>query len=383
MDCHMSRLSIRTSDISEAATALAHARLANARLLPAGFERHPATEDFRHQCSLADLANLWLHGIGHERQPSRHAAITRALELSRGFERNGDLPQGTASFSGLLGNYLDVGIGIGWTKIRHTWRDISRVGSVPDFKRTNRASVSEIPLTKMAPLAAIPYTGRSDLTETQTAWPYAGLASISREALVADQHGALEAAGIAAGVAASATVNSALYALLISNSGVGPTLNQDSVALFHTTHGNYLAAGSGGAPSVSTLSAARKAMRRQTDPGTSRRLNIRPAILLVPPSLESEARVLAAADAIPGADSNLQVVVEAYLEDATNGTTAWYLIGSPAEHDTLEVAFLDGVDRPFVETRADFERDGVATKIRVDFGVAALDYRGMYRNAGA
>ena len=56
------------------------------------------------------------------------------------------------------------------------------------------------------------------------------------------------------------TESDILTALLTANSGAGVTLD-DGNALFHTTHGNV--AGSGGAITTTTLSAARLAMRSQ------------------------------------------------------------------------------------------------------------------------
>lgn len=51
--------------------------------------------------------------------------------------------------------------------------------------------------------------------------------------------------------------------------------------------------------------------------------------------------------------------------------------------DTIEVAYLDGVDTPYLESQEGFTVDGIAWKVRIDAGVAALDYRGMVKAAGA
>lgn len=74
-------------------------------------------------------------------------------------------------------------------------------------------------------------------------------------------------------------------------------------------------------------------------------------------------------------------MVEPRLDAAS--TTAWYLAGRPAVIDTMEVAFLSGVQTPYLEEKEGFERDGVSYKVRFDFGVGLMDHRGLYKNAGA
>ena len=51
--------------------------------------------------------------------------------------------------------------------------------------------------------------------------------------------------------------------------------------------------------------------------------------------------------------------------------------------DTIEYAYLDGMEGVTTETQYGFDVDGVAVKARMIFGAKAIDYRGMYKNAGA
>ena len=59
-----------------------------------------------------------------------------------------------------------------------------------------------------------------------------------------------------------------------------------------------------------------------------------------------------------------------------------YLFADPSEAPVIEVAFLDGNQEPYVEQQAGFTVDGTQYKVRLDFGVAAIDYRGAVTNAG-
>jgi hypothetical protein len=49
----------------------------------------------------------------------------------------------------------------------------------------------------------------------------------------------------------------------------------------------------------------------------------------------------------------------------------------------LEVAFLDGVETPYTETQEGWRVDGTEMKVRLDYGVAAIDPRLAIYNPGA
>jgi len=57
-------------------------------------------------------------------------------------------------------------------------------------------------------------------------------------------------------------------------------------------------------------------------------------------------------------------------------------VASAKGSDTIEVAYLDGMDTPYLEEQQGFTVDGVAWKVRIDAGVAALDYRGLVKSTG-
>ena len=44
---------------------------------------------------------------------------------------------------------------------------------------------------------------------------------------------------------------------------------------------------------------------------------------------------------------------------------------------------VDGMDVPYLEQQEGFTVDGIAWKVRIDAGVAALDYRGLVKSSGA
>ena len=50
--------------------------------------------------------------------------------------------------------------------------------------------------------------------------------------------------------------------------------------------------------------------------------------------------------------------------------------------DTIEYAYLEGNEGVFTETKAGFEVDGLQVKCRHVFGAKAIDFRGLFKNAG-
>jgi phage major head subunit gpT-like protein len=290
-------------------------------------------------------------------------------------------PLGTEDFLGICENVASKSLTLGFENAPALYRTIARITTLNDFKQTVRAG--------LAPMEVLTTPGengevRSALSSAVRSYiqgsRFCGTYVISYEALLADELDALTRPFYEAGFLTAATVDATLITMLTSNAGTGPVLTNDGVVLFHSSHSNYTA--TSGAPSVSTLSVGRQAMRRQKDAGTTRCLNIQPKYLLVPPALESEARVLCAAEYVAGRDDNLECVVSPQLEDGTDGATAWYLLADPRIHDTLDVGFIGG-EAPELSSQKGWEIDGTATRIGIGVGVCALDYRGMYRKKGA
>jgi hypothetical protein len=172
----------------------------------------------------------------------------------------------------------------------------------------------------------------------------------------------------------------------------------DSKALFHADHKNLLALDM----NTEGLDAARKTMRLQTD-ANGDPINVVPAFIIVPASLEGAANraVLSSSSLIqigtqevggqtvPVYNQNAgimnvvkdmaQVVVEPRMDKSN--PKEWYVTAAQGM-DTIEVAYLDGEDAPYLEQQEGFSVDGMAWKVRIDAGVAALDYRGMVKSSG-
>lgn len=215
---------------------------------------------------------------------------------------------------------------------------------------------------------------------------YGNIFSITRQAIINDDLTQLSTIPVAMGRAAARTVGNLVYLELISNGKF-----TDGKPLFDQAHKNLIAS----AMDMSGLSAARKAMRLQTDVNGDP-LNITPAFIIVPAELEDAAnRALLSSSSLfqidgsgamnqnPGIINVVkdmgQIIVEPRLDKANN--KEWYVAAAQGM-DTIEVAYLDGVDTPYLEQQEGFEVDGMAWKVRIDAGVAALDWRGLVKSSG-
>jgi hypothetical protein len=135
-----------------------------------------------------------------------------------------------------------------------------------------------------------------------------------------------------------------------------------------------------GALSLNNLKKLATKFRKMKDPDGNP-VAVDPRILLVPSDIElSAAEIMGSALLVGGSSAapnvnvlagRYQVVSTSYLSSAED----YYLLASPADMPVMEVAFLNGVQSPIVETaEADFNTLGVQMRGYFDFGVAKAEY---------
>jgi hypothetical protein len=140
---------------------------------------------------------------------------------------------------------------------------------------------------------------------------------------------------------------------------------------------------------MASVDADRVLMASQRDVSGNDYLDLRPAVLLVPIGLGGTARSINDAQYDPDTANKLQKpnVVNGLYRDIVDtprlSGTRRYSFVDPVEAAVLEVAFLDGNQDPYLEMQDGFDVDGARYKVRLDYGVAAVDYRGAVTNAGA
>lgn len=286
----------------------------------------------------------------------------------------------TSDFGNILIDVANKSIIQGWEEAPETFEQWTRKGQLSDFKTAHRVGLGGFPsLRKVREGAEYKYVTTNDKQATIALATYGELFSITRQAIINDDLNMLTDVPMKLGRAAKATVADLVYAILTSN----PKMSTDGVPLFDAKHGNMAA----GPIDVKSLDDARQLMRRQKE--GERHLNIRPAFILVPTNLESVTNQVIRSTSVKGADINAgiinpvqnfaTVIAEPRLDD--NSTKKWYLAAAQGT-DTIEVAYLDGIDTPYIDQQEGFTSDGVTTKVRIDAGVAPTDHRGLVQSSG-
>ena len=127
-----------------------------------------------------------------------------------------------------------------------------------------------------------------DSKETDSFIKYGNYVGITRKMLRNSEIAQIQAIPNALAVAAIRTRSAKIAAIFTANSGVGPTLDQDSVALFHTaSHANLLAT----AYSISAWKAARLECFKQTELTSGLRQGLWPKFWLGPADLYDTALI--------------------------------------------------------------------------------------------
>lgn len=287
----------------------------------------------------------------------------------------------TSTFPAIMSNLANKSVMTGFNEAETTFQIWAGKGSNRDFKEAARYALSEAGNLELVPEGGqFPQDVFGEASARTKVATYGKIFSLTRQAIINDDLGLFSKIATKYGSAAKRLVNKMVYAQLTGNVKM-----QDNIALFDTKHGNV--AGTGEALSVKAIAKAITAMRRQKGITGDATLNITPKYLVVPPELEMAAyQIVNSTAAVDGVNSGVVnpykgrfvVVADAELTDPD----AWYLVADASQHDTIEVTYLNGVETPRLETRQGFDVDGIEYKVAFDVGVDAIDFRGLYKNAG-
>ena len=303
--------------------------------------------------------------------------------------------QSTSDFPVLLENVMHKTLQGAYATQPDTWSRFCSRGSVTDFRSHNRyrtgsfGTLDGVNENGEYKNKAIDDGEKASISVTRKG----NIINVSREMIVNDDLNAFVGLTTGLGRAAKRSVESDVYALIAQNAGAGPTMT-DGGALFNTTaitsaggHANRVAYA---APTVALLDAARVAMKKQKDPSQNEYLDLSPAIAVVPSSLASTFKILNGAvyDPTGGAGkSQVPNAVAGIVNDIVDSPritwSAWYLFADPSIAPVIEVAFLDGNDQPYLEMQPGFRTDGIEYKVRLEYGVAVVDYRGGYASVAS
>lgn len=288
----------------------------------------------------------------------------------------------TSDFVEILANVANKTLRAGYESQPQTFEPFVRSVNVNDFKEISRIQLSDAPsLEKVNEAGEYKHGKMSEAAEKYRVETYGKIVGVTRQTLVNDDLDAFSRLPSLFGAAAKDLETELIYKELASN-----PIMADGNALFSAAHGNLAAGGDVGAIGVNTVAAGRLAMRLQKGL-TDKLIRVRPEYLLVPAALETAAEQFLG-PIVPQQDSNvnpfkskLGMVSEAELDAYSQ--TGWYMMAMKERIDMFEIARLTGQEGPTLSSKVGFEVDGVKFKVSYDFGVKAIDWRGMYFNPGA
>lgn len=316
------------------------------------------------------------------------ADMARNLLEARGTRTSGMAPSGvvamalhsTSDFPILLQSTGDRVLRKAYEQASAPFRAISRFRTARDFRPLTSVQLSEAPsLLEVKEGGEYSHGSMAEALESYSLKTFGRIFGISRQALINDDLGAFLDVAARYGRAAAETENAEISKLVTGNVKLA-----DNKTLFHADHGNL---GTAGALSETTLSEARKMMRKQKGLDGKTPVDARAKFLVVPAALETAAeKLLSTIYATTTAETNpfsgmLELLIDPRLDAISE--SAWYLFSDPSVLPCLEYAHLESAPGLYTEIENGFEIDGVRIKARLDFGCGALDFRGAFKNAGA
>ncbi len=279
-----------------------------------------------------------------------------------------------------------------FASVDSSWRRVCKTRPVNNFMEHSRYRLTDTMQFQLIPPSGEFKHGKlGEETYSNQADTYGIMFSLNRQTIINDDMGAFSEIPAAFGRGAAESINMIVWALILANAG----------AFFSTTHQNY-ASGASSYLSITALTSAEQMFLDQTKPN-GHPLGISPQTMLVPTALKVLAEQLYGSlklnlatptdgDSEEKPDGNPHAgkyapVCSPYLSNssvhANASTKGWYLFADPNVVPAFEIAFLNGVERPTIESaQADFNTLGVQFRGYLDFGAAQQDYRGAVFFAG-
>jgi hypothetical protein len=349
---------------------------------------HELSHRLRH-LSIVDIGRHFLSALGvQDAMYMPKAQLWKLLQnrhALREYLTLGDYGGALGTFTGILGDTAGRSLVQGYGTYNRRWMKFANKFMAKDFRQIDRAGLGFTTLTATTRGHDISYAAVGDKREVYTLAKYTAGTAFAFEDFVNDDLNAIGTVPSGFGFIAAQQEDALAFAVLTANAAL-----QDTYNLFDdTNHGNNTTTGT--AISVASWTVARQKMMAQTEKGGNKPLNLAPNVLLCPSSKAHLARQVAFGAVDPASSGG---ALNPWLSDITDvidsaelqaaSATVWYAaVGAGRPGCSMEVALLEGEELPVVDVEEDF--DSYTTKMRVRHcsAAAAIDYRGLQRNAGA
>ncbi len=301
----------------------------------------------------------------------------------------------TLSLPGILENVMNKTMLTAYQSTPIAAFDLASVSSVSDFKEVTRYRLLGTGgFEQVAPDGELKHGTLGEQKYTNRADTYGQILMLTRRDIINDDLNAFLDIPRQMGRSGAESIDDLFFSLLLSNPG----------SFFSTGNGNYLS-GAATAFGSDSLTQAKTLFRKQkAGPGTKAKdqkpVNIRPAMLVVPVEIETDAELLMGASQlmIDGSSSATKIPVDnphrnkykvvsvPHLSDSyyTGASSkAWYLFADPKLVPAFELVFLNGRRTPIIErVEAPPNMLGMGFRGYIDVGVKEQDPRGATKVKG-
>lgn len=291
----------------------------------------------------------------------------------------------SAAFPAIMDSAIKKSIVEAYNTVPTTWQDWCSIGTVTDFKATPD---HEYLLGGVGDFELVPQNGElkhstpsTSLLPSRKIDTYGKQFSMSRQAFINDDIGFVAKTPAAYTAAAKKTIDKAVYKILCSN----PVIF-DGVSLFHNTHANLVSIGA--APEAAAIQEIILLAQEQTDPFGDPIYQI-PRKLIVPVGHRFALKVAFGSTHVVGSGNNdinplydeaIDIIESPFINQlAANGAVPWFLT---TDAKSIQVDFLNGQQTPSIRRGEPMGQLGFVWDIWLDWGVTAVDFRGIYKNVG-
>lgn len=292
----------------------------------------------------------------------------------------------TIDIGGILSNVSNKFLLEGFFSVERTWRNITSVRNVSDFKTvTSYRLIGKDQYEKVAPGGELKHGTLGEESYSNKADTYGLLLSIDRRDIINDDLGAITTVPRKLGRGSGLKINDVFWTTFLNNANFFKAANANYIEGLDTVLG------------IDGLTKAEVTFLDQVD-AEGKPIGIMPVILLVPTSLSAlattlykslEIRDTTASTKYPVANPHagkFRVEVSRYLSNSQYtgySDKGWYLLADPNDLPVIETAFLNGQEGPTIETaEADFNVLGIQMRGFHDFGCSLQDPKGGVRAKG-
>lgn len=289
----------------------------------------------------------------------------------------------TSDFPIIFENALNQALAARYVLAQPTYQRIARREDFNDFRPHTSVTAGDFPMLQpVGEGGKFAFGTFGEKKEVVAVGSYAIQLAITRQMLVNDRLGAIMNVLNSWGQSVSLFEETTFYAVFLANSGDGPTLLEGASAMFTTARTNK--AGTAAAITADSVSLGRAAMRKFTSIDKKNLMMNAPSIILVGPDKETEAQKLVAS-IVPNQTSNVNIFtgsLDVLVSQQITGN-AWWLAVDPSVRANFRWGYLSGYEAPRIRVENPFGQSGTGVSLEHDFGCGGIDWRAMYRNAGA